>query len=80
MLGRMQYHIKLTVRSIYNGRSSRGGYPGKGRYFEIGTPLLISYSRGHTLQLVCRMRRGTRRAGLFTRISEVLFRRTCYIA
>ena len=75
----MQYHIKLNVCSIHNGRSSPGGYPGKGRYFEIGTPLLTSYSRGHTLQLICWMRLGRRRAGLFTRVSEVLLRRTCYI-
>ena len=49
----MQSHIKLNVCSIYNGRSALGAYPGEGRYFEIGTPLLMSYSRGHTLQLTC---------------------------
>ena len=66
----MQSHIKLNVCSIHNGRSAPGAYPGEGRYFEIGTPLLMSYSRGHTLQLTCRMRRATRRAGLVTRVSE----------
>ena len=30
----------------------------------------MSYSRGHALQLTCWMRRGTRPAGLVTRVSE----------